>query len=62
MIIQDNQFAVYAQKQPNTNVKQSEQAVKMNAEAEKQNQDFRSRFDDKAASLSISEKMGNQIF
>lgn len=62
MLIQENQFAVYAQKQPNTNVKQVEQAVNTASENGKQNSDFRSRFEEKAASLTISEKADAQVF
>lgn len=62
MIIQDSQFAVYAQKQPNTNVKQVEQAVNTASENGRQNSDFRSRFEEKAVSLSISEKADAKVF
>lgn len=63
MLIQDNQLSVYAQKQ--SNIKQLEQAAgKVNPDSEsgKQNPDFMSRFEEKAASLSISENLGAQIF
>lgn len=62
MVIQESQFAVYAQKHPNTDVKQAERAVNTDSENGTQNSDFKSRFEEKAVSLSISEKMGNQIF
>lgn len=63
MLIQDNQLSVYAQKQ--SNIKQLEQSAgKVNPDSEsgKQSPDFKSRFEEKAASLSISENMGTQIF
>lgn len=63
MVIQENQLSVYVQKQ--SNIKQLDQtAGKINPETEsgKQNTDFRSRFEEKAVSLSISENMGAQIF
>lgn len=62
MLIQESQFAVYAQKQPNTNVKQAEQVVNTASENGKQNSNFRSHFGEKAASLSISEKTEAQVF
>lgn len=62
MLIQDSQFAVYAQKQPNTNVKQAEQVVNQDLGTEKKGLDFRSRFEEKAVSLSISEKKDAKVF